>query len=708
MVGAERVSGPPAYAPALNERVRAELVAQSMHEVVHTVPVLLVALAVVAALGLQAGRTAGTVGMLAIGFVVAVWRRVLHRRFQGLPQGEEVDAAQRALRHNAQLTGAMWCVGTLTVFPYLEREAAATYTGMVCGSVGLALFSFGLAARAYEWLVALQTGAFVLGSVIAGLDRTWPMALLMALFGPGMIRGARSLRELAAHALRRRHELDELNRRLDDARRTAEAANEAKDTFLANVSHEIRTPLTAIIGFSQELPEADEATRSADLRSIHRAGRHLLGLVDDLLDLARMDAGRLSFERRPTDLHELLQEVADILRPRARQRGLSLDVSWDEALPVRVCTDALRLRQVLLNLAGNAVKFTERGGVRVFARRDGDEIRVEVVDTGIGIDPKALPRLFTPFAQADDSIARRFGGSGLGLALSGRLAEGLGGRLEVQSTPEVGSRFTLRLPLDDADRMAARGAAAARPAAAAEAAPAQGAVHGHVLLVEDHPDNQRLLQRLAQRLGAQVTIAGTGGLGLAHALADDPDLVLLDLQLPDLDGLEVLELMRDGGRRGPVIVMSAHGERERGAEAEAAGADAFLGKPVDRLRFEQALRGALSPRRGPAGGGDAPLRSRLLDEDASLQDLVAHFVARLPALVDGLRAAREEGRTDELARRLHDLCALGGQYGYPQVTAFARALSACDDAALSQRLFDRFLDLCERIVRDARTSSPVP
>jgi len=403
-----------------------------------------------------------------------------------------------------------------------------------------------------------------------------------------------------------RDELVAAKERAEELAVKAQAANLAKSEFLANMSHEIRTPMNGILGMAELLLDSPLTPRQRQYAEIvNGSGRALLNVINDILDYSKIEAGMLATETVPFDLASVLRQVFELLRPRAQEKGLEFVLRYADDLPRAFLGDPGRIRQIVLNLAGNAIKFTEQGHVSVvvscpeYGLSDA-LVRVAVEDTGVGIPEHIQARLFEKFSQADPSTTRRYGGTGLGLAICKRLAALMGGTVGVTSNAGRGSTFwfTVNLQLDPANRgyRPAWKPAGPGPAVAREESPDSGdtapAGRSQVLLVEDNPTNQILEVEFLRRIGCSVVAARNGRDGAELAAARDFDLILMDCDLPELDGYAATGLIRrhEGGRRRvPIIALTANamtGDRER---CLAAGMDDYLSKPVSL----QELRGCI-------------------------------------------------------------------------------------------------------------------
>jgi signal transduction histidine kinase/ActR/RegA family two-component response regulator len=417
------------------------------------------------------------------------------------------------------------------------------------------------------------------------------------------LRAAKEAAETAAEELRRLN--PQFNEAVKEARRAAaaaELASHAKSEFLANMSHEIRTPLTAVLGFAETLldPTISPSERLDAVNTIKRNGENLLAIINDLLDLSRIEAGTLEVKHEVCSIFKVVAEVQSTMHGRAHAKNLTFDVDYIGELPATIQTDAARLRQILVNLVANAVKFTDIGGVRLVVQfsESGLEplMTFEVIDTGVGISPEALGRLFTPYVAIESVPQSLLEGTGLGMTISKRLANLLGGDLTVESTPDLGSVFRLSVatgPLDGVEMVFGQEQAiiVKRGDQALQAGDLERKrLAARLLLAEDGPDNQRLISLLLTKAGAEVDLATDGEQAkqmVERAVGEGRpyDVIIMDMEMPRMDGYTATSLLRASGYSGPILALTAYamaGDREKCLKA---GCDDYISKPVDRIKL---------------------------------------------------------------------------------------------------------------------------
>ena len=432
------------------------------------------------------------------------------------------------------------------------------------------------------------------------------------------------------------------------------AANRAKSDFLANMSHEIRTPMTAIIGYTDLLLEPDQCVseRLNHINVVRRNAEYLLAIVNDILDISKIEAGQLVTERVATDPCQIIREVASMMRVRALERKIDLLVRLDGPVPSTIHSDPTRLRQILINLVGNAIKFTETGHVRITAKlldspQSADpRLAYEIADTGIGISPQDAARLFQPFTQAEASTARRFGGTGLGLAISKRLAESLGGTITLDSNPGHGSTFTVTV---GAGSLAAVPMVTDWEEVAQEKTDPRASnvkLNGRILLAEDGSDNRQLLSYYLVGAGADVTTAENGRIAVEKALAATQagqpfDVILMDMRMPELDGYGAAAKLRARGYAKPIVALTAHamaGDRDKCLQS---GCTDYLTKPVSKAALlDMVLRHLTAGVHSmPGATGPIPITSAPLDDEVRqfLPTFIAHLPVQVARLCDTLR-----------------------------------------------------------------------
>ena len=443
----------------------------------------------------------------------------------------------------------------------------------------------------------------------------------------------------------------QLETELVAAREKAESAAQAKANFLANMSHEIRTPMNGVLGFAELMLSGDlgpEQRRYADL--IADSGRSMMRLLNDILDVSKIESGAMQVTAEPLDLRHIVQRCTDLMAPIATIKGVAVSATVDPAIPSRIIGDPLRLRQVVLNLVGNAVKFTERGAITVEAKAVGNTLQIDVADTGVGIPADRLDAIFDQFAQADETTARTYGGTGLGLTISGELARLMGGSITVRSMIDKGTTFTIRLPLRVAESsLAAVGAGEAiEPRGSRTRTP-------RVLIAEDHDINQELIVAMAHRAGMEPVIASNGVEVIAMVqeavrAGRRFDLVLMDMQMPVMDGLEAARQLRASGHSAetlPIVALTANAYAEDIDACRAAGMQAHLAKPVRVKDLTEVLA------RFVAADTPAPAPSGV--STGSARDSTA---APASPNVNPKLLARFEARTAETLRRLEELASM--------------------------------------------------
>ncbi len=497
-------------------------------------------------------------------------------------------------------------------------------------------------------------------------------------------------------------------------------ANKAKSEFLANMSHEIRTPLNAIIGFSDLLSdESLSEEQETYVNIICHAGGNLLGLINDILDFSKIEAGKLDTECVHCSLKELIESVDAFLRSEAERKGLEFRITHDADVPGRVYSDPTRIRQCLVNLIGNAIKFTDRGHVHVnlsVAQSDGRHlICFDVEDTGIGIAEDKLGIIFDSFSQGNSNTTRNFGGTGLGLAITRSLAELLEGSVSVRSKVGQGSVFSLVIPAGVDPRKEPPLQLDSKEVRTSDRQ--EQSFTGRVLVAEDNPSNQMLIKIMLRKMGLDVSIVENGQQAVDRACDEQFDMIFMDMQMPVMNGYEAAAALRKKKITVPIIALTADAMKGDAEKCIIAGCDDYLPKPINRKNLEKVMAGyldatplesagaqqcppAVEQRTPPPACDDSVLISSLAD-DPELVQVLDIFIDMLPEMLDSIGAAWRESNMETLKRHVHELKGAGGSAGFPivmQHAAHVENIVATGQPDQLAQAVDELLGLCEQIM----------
>lgn len=472
------------------------------------------------------------------------------------------------------------------------------------------------------------------------------------------------------------NQLREANEKLKQNAALAEHANAAKSAFLANMSHEIRTPLTAIIGFSESLLDSNQtmSERVEAIQTVISSGNHLLNIINDILDISKVEAEKLEIEQLPMELLPTIHDVSKIAKIQAQEKGIDYRVDYRLPLPDRFISDPVRLKQIILNVVSNGIKFTEKGSVTLLVKYnvDRNQMQFDVIDSGIGISDEKQQALFQPFTQADVTTTRNFGGTGLGLYLSRSLAKKLGGDITVSSKAGKGSCFSIRIAaqlVDDSKWL--KDISNPQEEDSSSRPMSLPVLTGQVLLVDDNINNQKLFSLYLEKLGVDVSVAENGEEAIEMAIKQNYDLILMDMQMPVLDGVEAVRILRQRKYNNPIIALTANAMREDVEKYLEAGCDDLIAKPVNRDKFNQVIASYLKENE-PQVQVITPLASTLLAEGGmEFLELVESFVEGLPAIIEEIVCANTQQKLNELKKIAHDLKGAGGSYGYPAISDIA-------------------------------------
>ncbi|MCK5335911.1 MAG: response regulator [Gammaproteobacteria bacterium] len=497
-------------------------------------------------------------------------------------------------------------------------------------------------------------------------------------------------------------ELMQKNSELEEVSKMALEATRTKSSFLATMSHEIRTPLTAIIGYAEinlhdVVPESDRKKYS---ESILRNGKHLLQVINDILDISKLEADRIDFVEEKFSPIKILQEVEQIITPEVKRKDLYLELNYEFPMPEFITGDALRLKQVILNLCSNAVKFTEQGRINIKTSCNFDEqkLYVEVVDTGIGMTEDQVEKVFDAFTQADSTVSRKYGGTGLGLTLSKKFIQRMGGEIQAHSLPGIGSRFIISVSTGDISTIKTIQSKTRIPSYL-KAVPGKKfivkQVTGKILLAEDNLDNQQLYRLLLEKTGAEVKVAANGKEAVDMAMAEPFDLIFMDMQMPVMGGIEAISILRRSGYNGVIVSLTANAMKQDRQDCFEAGCNDYLTKPTSDENLYRTIYKYLDVK-----SDSEKLENSSSYDDPDVLEIKKNFIASLPLKLEIVKKSFKQRQLTTVKSEIHKIKGLGGSVGYPEITSLSLKIEqslARNDLYQCESLIQQMEQLIEQV-----------
>ena len=515
-------------------------------------------------------------------------------------------------------------------------------------------------------------------------------------------------RVMAKIITQKNEELVNNNRKLKEVSEQAIEATRTKSEFLAIMSHEIRTPLTAIIGFAELLSERSThiEDRVSVSKTIVKNGKHLLKIINDILDISKIEANRMGFEKTYFSPVELILDVEEIVGNQFKEKGIQLFIEYNFPLPNLIYNDSLRTKQIILNLCSNSLKFTKAGkvSINICCDIEGEKIFFTVIDSGIGLSEEQTSKIFDAFTQADSSTTRKYGGTGLGLSLSKQFAEKMGGTITVESMHGIGSQFCVSIStgkLDESQLIEGEAELPEKTDSIAYQYDHSCTVKGSILIVEDNEDNQQLLSIILCDIGAEITFAKNGQEALDKTRNKTYDLILMDIQMPVMGGIEATKILRQSDYTNPIVALTANAMKSDYDMCIEAGCDGFLTKPINKDKLFKAIYKYLEIE--DRNIHDDKIISDILDKrSVKMRELVLKFIRSLPERIEAIERFRNAKNWTSMRDELHKLKGIGTVMGYPMITEIATELDyevKIENELEVDTLLLNLKNICERVVK---------